>query len=128
MQDVLYLHDVLETLTAPSSAPRILVFLFFAYVYLRDTTRSNPFCSSSNSLFTTAHIRCDELFVIHLSIVVSISNSMSWYLSFLRAPFGHVLNTICQSTDMCLADLVILIFSSGTLWLVWMHHLRYPSL
>ena len=44
------------------------------------------------------------------------------HLSYLRAPCAHVLTTLCPSTDMCLADLFILIFSSGTLWFLRRTH------
>ena len=50
------------------------------------TTRSISFFPASLSHLSTAHSRCDEFFDCHVSICSSFSDSMSWYLIYLRDP------------------------------------------
>ena len=70
--------------------------------------------TSSYSLFTTAHSRCDEFFVCHFCISSSTSSSTSWYLLNLRDPSCHVFTTICPLTVTSLAIQFREIRSRGT--------------
>ena len=48
------------------------------------TTHSLPFFPECKAHLTTAHSRCDEFFASHFPMWSSTSNSMSWYLLYLR--------------------------------------------